>query len=552
MLPVHGNRPFRQLTRAAGFVMPSVAFRSVDHGSNDRDSLGEVSVHLELYGGAGVGPNAGGVRCANYADFQVKGIGSTMLAGVGFDKWHRHGALSLQDAVRETLMGDLFDVAAPCGAVRALGLADLGFHFSTEIGEEKLPGSAPRALLYRELSVRVAHFMRSSFMNVGGELAARDSARMRDGIPRFVDWLCRHLDAPNFEVAAQGLLLMFEPLMNQMAVLRTKRLVHGSLIPSNFCIDGRLIDFTTSTAVSTLQPVMVSLGGLTSQQQHHHVLLALPELLFYITKYDKRCAAPRERMEETAKSLVTQLTGMHHNYLMREHLGLVGFPIQQATQLDAALKNPLLAALIGAIESGSVQGHLYFGGDEHPMLPQAGRDDVFALVAEAIQATTGLLLPSAGAYRPQPQAFPPSVVREFVEAFRNAAQRLPASDLSIAEQGMAWLIRAMQRNADLTPLYRRQLDGAINDVCTQAGRDFGAFIDETLADWTGVFDSPTDGRVSLQGWLTVNDVSLTPRGLLKAGDELLSPLALSQMTPAHRVRPRHRWLFEVATLNQVN
>lgn len=526
------------------------AFRASDgdevSGLNTSDS---VVAELEMYGGPGLGSNAGGVRCANYDGYQVKGTGPSVLAGPGTDKWHRHGALSLQDAVRETLIGEVFHIASPHGAVRALGISDLGFRFATEVGVDKLPGSAPRALLYRELSVRMAHFMRSSFMNVGAELAHRELMRMRDGIPRFVDWLCRDLGAVGFDEAGQGLLMVFERLMNQVAVLRTKRLVHGSLIPSNFCIDGRLLDFTTSTAVSTLQPVMVSLGGLTSQQQHHQVLRALPDALFYLTKYDSRCRVSRHRYEETSALLVARLNSLHHSYLMREHLGLFGFPLQDAMALPVELRNALLEALIAGIGCGSTEGHLYFGGDEHPMLPQSGRDDVFALVASAIAEVCVLQLPMCRDYRPAPEVFPRSVQEAMVSACRAASGLLHRGDLSAEERGMAWLIRSMQLNADLEPLYRRNLDGEIHRACMN-GDDVGQFIKQALADWAGVFDCPMNGRVSLQGWLTAENASLTPQGQLQVGDRMESPFALSELQPAERVRPRHRWLFEVARLNR--
>lgn len=88
--------------------------------------LGTKNGYLEMYGGAGLGANAGGVRCANVGDVQIKGIGLSCLAGNGTDKWHRHGAMSLQDAVKEAIFSELFHVAAPLGAVRALGVHDLG------------------------------------------------------------------------------------------------------------------------------------------------------------------------------------------------------------------------------------------------------------------------------------------------------------------------------------------------------------------------------------------------------------------------------------------
>jgi hypothetical protein len=549
-LPIFsGGQP---LWSAPSFNEPlPLAFTPVDEGgSGGLKQVGTIVAALEMYGGSGIGSNAGGVRCGNYAGIQIKGVGPSFLAGPGRDKWHRHGALSLQDAVRETLVGELFSIAAPNGAVRALAIADLGFSFATEIGKEKIPGTAPRALLYREQSLRVAHFMRSSFMNVGYELAQRELARMRDGIPRFVNWLCRDGDRIDFEAAAQGLQKMFDSHMNQLAVLRTKRLVHGSLIPSNFCIDGRFVDFTTTTAVSTLQPVLVSVGGWSSQHQHHQVLLAVPELLFYISKFDSRCAVPRAKLEKACRELTAELTAAHHFYLMREHLGLVGFPAQRSTQLDEKVRQSLLSSLVAVIESGSVQGHMYFGGNEHEMLPQAGADDILAVISQAICVATGLSLPLVETYRPDPNAYPVGVKTDFIQAFTHSAQCLNSDDLSLVEQGMAWLIRAAQRNADLTPLYRRQLDEEINEICRHNKTQISNFIENMIGRWSGVFSTPDDGRVTLKGWLTQSDVTLTPEGRLKADGKLLSPLALPEFTSAVDIRPRHQWLFEVAIQNR--
>ncbi len=506
---------------------------------------------LEMYGGAGLAGNAGGVRCANVGAVQVKGIGCTVLAGRSTDKWHRHGALSLQDAVRECVMGELIHFASPYGAVRGLGIADLGVSFATEVGAEGLPGSAPRALLYRELSVRVAHFMRSSYMDAGPELAHRELDRMRDGMPRFAKWLCGEGVEPSFESAARGIGLVFDRLMHQVAVLRAKRLVHGSLIPSNFCIDGRLLDFTTSTAVSTHQPVMVSLGGLTTLQQHQQVLEALPDVLFYIAKFDPRCAAPRRRVEEMTGFLMSQLWDSHRDYLSEEMRALFGFSQTDLQRLSQPCKHRLQGAMVAAIDQGSVRGHFYFGGDEHPMLPQVGRDDLFALIALATVAATGLQLPASDLYTPQPEAFSEGVRDAFVQAYRAAVAELWPHSAPTPENGMAWLIRAMQRNADLTPLYRRNLDGVINDVCTSGG-DFGALVENTVADWKGVFESPADGSVLLQGWLCTEAALLSADGRLQFDGEAMSATNLVRLTTPANIRPRHHWLFEVAAANRLH
>jgi hypothetical protein len=139
-----------------------------------------VRAELELYGGAGLGANAGGVRTANVAGVQIKGIGSTLLGGRTTDKWHKHGACSLQDAVKEAIWSNIFGAALPYGVVKALAVLDTGFTFATEVGVEKLPGNAKRALFVWEQSIRVAHQMRSSFANVGPDVAKLELRRMRE------------------------------------------------------------------------------------------------------------------------------------------------------------------------------------------------------------------------------------------------------------------------------------------------------------------------------------------------------------------------------------
>ena len=446
-------------------------------------------------------------------------------------------------------MGELFSYASPHGAVRSIGISDLGLDFATEVGEQKLPGSAPRALLYRELGVRVAHFLRSSFMAVGPELANRELLRMRDGVPRLVDWLCRKSVNTNIEAAANGIFEMFEILMHQISTLRTKRFVHGSLIPSNFCIDGRFLDFTTSTAVSTLQPVMVSLGGVTTQQQHHQILNSLPDLLFYISKFDERCAVLRPQLQEITEYLIGQLNRRHHEFLVEEHLNLFGFSVQQLASIDRGAKNELFSALIRVIDSGSTEGHLYFGGDEHAMLPQAGRDDIFAAIALAIQAESQLRFPCTENYQPNSSAFPPDVLHGLVCAFRSAARSIKSETLQGVDLGMSWLIRAMQRNADISPLYRRNLDGVIDEVCRSKG-DFGVLIENMISDWKGILQCSRNGSIELNGWLLENNLILSSDGFLSGENGLARPLEIGNCAFAARSRPRHRWLLDVARINQ--
>jgi hypothetical protein len=509
--------------------------------------------YLEMYGGSGLGTNAGGVRVANIDRIQIKGIGSTFLAGARTDKWHRHGALSLQDAVRESIFGELFNIASPYGAVRAWRIVDLGVNFETEIGEEKLPGSAPRALLYREQSIRVAHFMRSSFMCVSPALRELEMKRMEQGIPKLVDWLVRQNETGrrDFDSVLIAVEKIFERIIHQVAVLRTKRLIHGSLIPSNFCVDGRLLDFTTCTAAGTLRPVLITPGGLTSQQQHTQVLESLPDLIFYISKFDARYGVRLNDAKEVAAKLTNRLMIRHHNLLMEAHLLLFGFSTRELELMSLRAKRNLLDVLIRALSIGSKSGYMYFGGDEHVMPDQSGINDPYSLIVLAIATVTGLNLPGSKYYDPDCTEYPLRLHDQIIEAYGYAIADISGrgqSKLSLRELGISILIRAMRANADLAPLYRRLLDGKINDICSKRA-DFAEFINETIKEWSGVFEERQNGDIRLSGWLCKDEVFLLSTGELAVPGMQLVPSDLCLMRMAPNIRDRHRWIFEVAVVN---
>lgn len=515
---------------------------------------GAVRALVEFYGGAGLGANAGGVRAANVWGVQIKGIGRTALASPATDKWHRHGALSLQDALRETIMGELFHIASPYGAVRALGIDDLGSNFATEIGEAKTPGTAPRALLLRQQCVRVGQFMRSSFARVEPEVFRHELARMQAAIPVLASWFCwgQEGGGVSLERVAIGLVETFHRLMRQVAVLRTKRLVHGSLIPSNFCFDGRLLDFTTSTAISTLQPVLVSLGGLSSQQQHTQVLDAVFDLLFYASKFDSRCWASMAEIKCLARDAVDRLASAHHEYLMAEHLRLFGFSDLDISLIESGTRAELLAILISIISSGPTFGGVYFGGDEHSMVDQHGLDDPFSLVARAISVSTGVRVPNLGDFGVDPSLFSDSLLGRLIDGLSKVLSEISVksknNEQDLVEIGIAWLIRAMRLSGDLSGLYRRNLDEEINDVC-QRGDDFGVLIKKTCVRFSGQLDYSGEGLVPLQGWLLLNRCDLQDDNSVVGDDFNCSVRKLCNFEPSPQIPVRHKWLIETFRLN---
>jgi hypothetical protein len=471
-----------------------------------------VTGYAEMYGGAGVGPNAGGVRCANIGACQIKGIGQTILAGRSTDKWHKHGACSLQDAVKETIFSELFHIALPHGAARPIAIYDLGVTFATEIGADKLPGKAPRGLFVREPIVRLAHFMRSSFMDVGDDIAARELPRMRTLLPKLVDHLCAGKGLPCLESVEIGLLEMYWLVIEQTVAMRLKRLVHGSMIPSNFGIDGRLVDFTTATAISTLQPVVVSLGSACSQTQHKQVLDTVLDMVFYLSKFDARCRADRVQVEKTTRNIVDVLTKQYEKLVMNAHLQLIGLSDQEQQSLSVSIHDRLVKAIVRIILQGSTEGHLYYGGDEHPMLLVKGKNDLCGALLGTIARSSS---PNDFVHAEVTEtcaAFTNSSLAELSDAYNQACAHLQGCGFVRAHLRASHMVRAMKINADLSGLYRRHIDGEINSVCTRGG-DISNFVETTLNRWKNLLRFSPTGDVLTAAWLTEDNYQLSANEL---------------------------------------
>jgi hypothetical protein len=247
-----GRYPWQVPTRSSQLARPIVLWARPGQGhlnwpvqpvDGERGTLAmtetPLSAFAERYGGAGLGPNGGGVRCLDIDGVQYKGIGANLLAGSTTDRWHRHGALSAQDAVREVIWGELFDRALPYGAVRALALTATGTQFAVEVGEAKAPGWASRAIVAREPVVRPAHFMRSIFFEPGADarLLPPDAQRTREACCLSHSALIDALKHRPWTVAATEAARptlgecwreVWRRAAHQLAASRVSRLIHGS------------------------------------------------------------------------------------------------------------------------------------------------------------------------------------------------------------------------------------------------------------------------------------------------------------------------------------
>lgn len=465
----------------------------------------------DRYGGPGVGGNSGGVRCGLAGNIQIKGIGSNQLAGMTTDYWHKHGASSLQDCVRESIWGEITESALPYGAVRALAIIATGTAFDGEVADTKKKTAVPRALLLREPSLRPAHYMRSIFCSPGPLMLdeCSDVVRTTQAVKMFGRLRPLFATVQGESTTQMGDLAymldeIFKRAAHQIAASRAKRLMHGSLIPSNYTVDGKWLDFGTITALGDFGRAIVAPGGKDLWSQHEQINEAIVDLRFYLSKY-----LPPEQQPSLPSTQLMIVNFQNHfkRFLNTEFLKLTGIPECWLNEISERRKARLSEMLISFAASGNMTPYLYFGDDRHSMPTCTGRNSLTDIMRKSAvsdsprqldQLLEGILQPSERT--------------EYVESYwfiRNEAVArashfaCPVAQLSLTLQGL-------RRNWDLEPLYRHNFDRSVDSITKTPAR-VKEFIATSLAYWRGIFAESAHRHTSLSPWLTSRDVSISNR-----------------------------------------
>ena len=245
--------------------------------------------YLERYGGMGIGRNGGGARCALYRGLVVKGFGASALAGRGQDYWHSFGGMSLREAVREAIWGAMLNHLLPHGAVETEAVvltgSEVPFHYPDSAGQTR----GPRALSFRRPFVRLAHFLPATLFLPDQAHAGKllsDDARTRASILALPLVLARLFGQ---RVGGAELVLQLKMLFSRYGVqtgaARALRLVHGSITASNIGIDGRVLDFGMTSAVSDFGRIRTVRGFPDAWNQSIDLRHAIPVLLRYCARH---------------------------------------------------------------------------------------------------------------------------------------------------------------------------------------------------------------------------------------------------------------------------
>lgn len=202
-----------------------------------------VDLEIEQYGGGGLGLNAGGVRCGNFSDVQVKGTGINQTIGMNAAFTHSNGIFNLEEAYTEALNTRLLNACLPAGVVDIHAIISLGkSRFNKEDGVEH-----NLAIALRELCLRPGHFLGAPNPKIRREnrgLVMADAPRVKQ----------LNIKLKTALGGEKGVLDYVANFINvsamQFAFGKIFRIYHGGVSPTNLSFDGRWLDVTNSTFIN--------------------------------------------------------------------------------------------------------------------------------------------------------------------------------------------------------------------------------------------------------------------------------------------------------------
>ncbi len=414
----------------------------------------------ERYGSLALLGHGGGARVGADAGFQVKGIGATpVLARRGVDFCYRNGEMLLAEAVRETIWGDVLNIALPYGAIRSPGVISTGTFCS--LPENDTTGVAlERGLHVRENGVRLAHFMRAAFFKPSGRRQAswiHDHDRVvtaMSEIGKFLPPVSGDETLDHGEQLTARLTGMAGRLAAQLAAARARRLVHGALVDSNFCLDGRWIDYGSAhwspvhaTGKHFAPPFWNDEGG---------TVLALHNFAWQLKKYLTKGEGPDDH--DWLVSIFRKELDFRQKV---EFLGLAGFSEQTLSMMNVVDFSAGLALGMAVLAVARSGRNTRFAGEDDQLVGY-GDYDTGKILASLLVTTD-----EASAERMlRPQLSDHSLREKLIRAhahFRRAAEASvlkSGGDLSSYRRSVA--IRMLNRASHLGLLYGPALLNEIN------------------------------------------------------------------------------------------
>jgi hypothetical protein len=315
-------------------------------------SAGATYALAERYGGDGLGRNGGGARCGVVAGIQIKGVGRNPLASRGTDYYHSYGGASLKEAALDAIWGEVAEVALPHGGVRCLGVVATGTNVPVKYPSTQESDVAPRAIYFRKPALRMGHLLRAAYFDsetgyIEGGIA--DNIRTQATIRWWLDpsqqssveGVLSPAKADRIEIASTRIKECLLKHAAQLAAARVKRLMHGSLTGSNICLDGRWIDFVSSSAISDFGPVVIPRGSPDFLHEEDLIFRALNQLMFYVNKYADLGIDVGAEVRSVWKVFLTRF----RECLELEFLKLFGIEFSEISAIPTSIRTSLYSSM---------------------------------------------------------------------------------------------------------------------------------------------------------------------------------------------------------------
>ena len=467
----------------------------------------------DRYGGGGLKSNGGGARCGIWGEAQVKGLGRNCLAGSQTSFWHAYGGASLAECIREAIWGEVCHAALPFGALRLYGLIKTGTEVPrpARAGDDAAPSTA-RGLAVREIALRPAHFIRANYFSRRDEQQhglVADHARTANAVR-------------SFQAACQGLFggagslndnfsAIVRRAAIQLAAARAKRIAHGALTASNFCLDGRWLDFGTMSTVSDFGPIIVATGMPDATEQHSLLRASISDLHAAL----KRHLPPQEAAELAGEDVFWShlMSALEHGSQV-EFAKLTGIPTDALASASPALLARFYACTSKIISHSGEPFKLFDNPvSGQPQMPQQmGRyalDKIMVTLATSTSADTA-------ERRLETELGDPVLRRETVTAYSALRSHFLTQRRASADGRHRLLcfsaLNAVRVNTPVPALYRHHLEADIDALLTEGG-DIDAGVTRHVERAGELLNEPRAGNIALDAALGVNAVTCSEQAL---------------------------------------
>lgn len=288
----------------------------------------------DRYGGDGIGKNGGSGRAGLLNGYYVKGLGRTDLVSSLTDRDHASGGAFLEEAVRETIYGEITALEFPHGGVSTLAIIDTGIEKHWSSGSRS---HERRVLLIRRQFLRPAHFVRASnFVSRTANSGLMDRHRVEANLKNIFE------SASNPWSFNKMLARLAGNIAEQLAYGYIHLLVHGSPTLSNMTLSGQLVDFGAASSVPGWENVATMRKwrpiAVVVRELHTQMNIMIDNYLRY--------AGDGDRGSLNTEQIHTIIDHMFHKRLGFELLRCLGATRKQASILLGPTRNEKIDTVI--------------------------------------------------------------------------------------------------------------------------------------------------------------------------------------------------------------